>query len=148
MSQPRISWGLWAARRAAAACDMKGDDAERFARSLAPRIADIAREIIRTEQRRGPREIALFMLRNVAGRHAEEVLGSIVHDDVDVAAQKMLDWATEGLQLAVDNPRPFFTPRPAMVVTVFHPNGARTRWEQVPNEPDVGSGGGRSGGAA
>ncbi|MFC3074187.1 hypothetical protein [Shinella pollutisoli] len=147
MSTPRISWGLWAGRRAAAACGINGDDAEHFARALAPRIADIAREIMRTEQRRGPREIALFMLRNCTGRHQREVIIAITNDDIETAARKMLKWATEGLALAVNNPRPFFTPRPAMFVTVFHSNGARTRWQQIPNDPTDSDGHGRKGGA-
>lgn len=148
MKKQRISWGLWAARNAATACDLEGVEAERFARSLAPKIADIAREIMRIEKRRGPREISLYMLRNFTGRRADEVLALAIYHDVKVAARKLLDYATEGLLLAVDNPRPQRTPRPHIFITIFGPDGHRSRWEQVADQVAFSDRPGRSGGAA
>ncbi len=147
-TKARISWGLYSARRAAAACDLKSDDADAFARLLAPKIADIAREIIRIEKRRGPREIALYMLRNFTGRRVDEILAVAIYHEVEVAARKVLDYASEGLLLVVDNTRPRRTPRPHIFITIFNPDGRRSRWEQIADQDAYSDRPGRSGGAA
>ncbi|RUW43888.1 hypothetical protein, partial [Mesorhizobium sp. M8A.F.Ca.ET.021.01.1.1] len=132
MTTPRrVTWGIHAARRIAAARGIEPAESEIFARALVPKIADIAYQIALTEKRRGPREIALFMLRQVAGRHAHHIPDLIENAEPADAADLLLYWATEGLHLAADNPNPERTPPSTMRISVFHADGRRTAWDRI-----------------
>ncbi|MCV3207178.1 hypothetical protein OHD62_11030 [Mesorhizobium sp. YC-39] len=131
MTTHRISWGLLAARRIAAARGLDPFDGEAFARSLAPRILEIAHAIMQIEPRRGPREIALHQLREVVGRHAADIPDLVVSENIAHAAVWLLRWAQEGPSLAADNPKPERTLLRNMRMTVFLADGCAKQWDRV-----------------
>jgi hypothetical protein len=150
VTHKRIIWGLQAGRRIAAALGAEPEHVEEIARKMSARIVAIAQMIQQIEQRRGPRDIALFMLRHCAGRHALEIAGAVVADMcVEDAAGVLLYLAETGPRLATDNPRPTRTPKRRMRVAVFHSDGRRTTWERsverVNNGGDPARQGGRHG---
>ncbi|CCV15975.1 hypothetical protein [Mesorhizobium sp. STM 4661] len=131
MTMRPITWAINAARRIAAARGLDPFDGEAFARSLAPRILEIAHAIMQIEPRRGPREIALHQLREVTGRHAAEIPDVVLSEDTVVAAVRLLRWAQEGPSLAADNSKPERTLLRNMRMTVFLADGCAKEWDRV-----------------
>lgn len=147
MTAKRITWGLQAGRRIAAALGAEPHQIEECAREMSPRIVALAQTIQKIEQRRGPRDIALYMLRHCAGRHALEIAGAVVSDvSIEDAAGVLLFLAGTGPRLAADNQSPARTPRRYMRLAVFHADGRRTTWQRVVERVDDGGDPARQGG--
>jgi len=148
MTAKRITWGLTAGRRIAAALGAEPEHVDEIARKMSARIIAIGQAIQKIEQRRGPREIALYMLRHCAGRHALEIAGAVVADmSAEDAAGVLLYLAETGPRLATDNPRPTRTPKRYMRVAIFHQDGRRTAWTRVVERVDDGGDPARQGGS-